>query len=346
MAASPLSPEDLGHILNNTAPLWNEMRNQRLFLTGGTGFFGSWLTESFLHINRSLNLNAHATILTRNAAAFTRKAPHLTREPALTLLEGDVRTFTFPNGDYEYVIHAATEASLKQIEEAPSEMLSTILEGTARTLEFAAAHGTRKLLFTSSGAVYGKQPANISHLSEDHPFDPDGSNVYAEGKRAAEKMCADHASDSLEIKIARCFAFVGPHLPLDAHFAIGNFIRDAINNQPIAIAGDGTTRRSYLYAADLAIWLWTILFDAPSMHPFNVGSEETISIADLAHTITATLNPVLAVNIATLPVPGAAPAQYVPSTQLAQQFLGLKQHISLAEAVRRTAAWHTNKASL
>jgi nucleoside-diphosphate-sugar epimerase len=346
MAKQPLSTTDLDLILNETRTLWNEMRDQRLFITGGTGFFGCWLAESFLHINRTLQLNAHLTVLTRDPAAFARKCPHLAADPALTLLAGDVRTFSFPSGDFPFIIHAATEASAKQSAEQPLEMLTTIIDGTARVLDFAATHGARKLLLTSSGAVYGKQPPAITHTPEDYvgapdPLDP--ANVYGVGKRASEQLCALNArATGIEIKIARCFAFVGPHLPLDAHFAIGNFIRNALHNQPIAIAGDGTPLRSYLYAADLAIWLWTILFQAPSLQAFNVGSEEAINIRDLAHTVTATLDPALAIDIAKTPTPGASPAQYVPSTQRAQKLLGLKQHISLPEAIRRTAAWHTS----
>jgi dTDP-glucose 4,6-dehydratase len=344
MEAQPLPAPDLDHIATHTAPLWDELRNQHLFLTGGTGFFGAWLTESFLHINRALSLNAHLTVLTRNPAAFLRKCPHLADNPSLTLLEGDVRNFTFPAGDFTHIIHAATEASAKQAAEEPLEMLTTILEGTSRILKFAATHNTRKLLLTSSGAVYGKQPANISHIPETYlggPDPTDPASVYAEGKRISEQMCALQAQhSSLEIKIARCFAFVGPHLPLDTHFAIGNFIRDALRGNSIHIGGDGTPLRSYLYASDLAIWLWTMLFRAPSMQPFNVGSEEAVSIATLAHTVAATLAPSIPIQIAKQPIAGAPPLQYVPSTQLAQQQLHLTQTVSLSEAIRRTAEWH------
>jgi nucleoside-diphosphate-sugar epimerase len=346
MIAHHLADQDLDLILNETRTHWDEMRNQRLFITGGTGFFGCWLVESFAHINRTLNLNAHATILTRSPRAFTRKCPHLAADPAVTLLAGDVRNFEFPSGDFPFVIHAATEASAVQLAEDPQAMLTTILDGTDRALQFASTHNTHKLLFTSSGAVYGPQPPNVTHVPEEY-VTPETSfkdlNIYAQGKRTAEEMCVQCASQfPIEIKIARCFAFVGPHLPLDAHFAIGNFIRDALHNQPIAIAGDGTPLRSYLYAADLAIWLWTMLFRAPSLQAFNVGSEEAINIRDLAHTVTATLDPALAIDIAKTPTPGASPAQYVPSTQRAQKLLGLKQHVSLPEAIRRTAAWHTS----
>jgi nucleoside-diphosphate-sugar epimerase len=344
MITQRLPDQDLNLILHETTPLWDELRNQHLFITGGTGFFGAWLTESFLHINRALSLNARLTVLTRDPAAFLRKCPHLAHDPAATFLQSDVRTFNFPAGDFTHVIHAATEASAKQAAEEPLEMLTTILDGTARVLKFAATHNTQKLLLTSSGAVYGKQPPTISHIPEDYlggPDPTDPASVYAEGKRVSEQMCALQARhSSLEIKIARCFAFVGPHLPLDAHFAIGNFIRDTLRGGPINIGGDGTPLRSYLYAADLAIWLWIMLFRAPSMQPFNVGSEEAVSIDALAHTIAATLNPSIAINIAKQPIPGSPPAQYVPSTQQARQQLHLKQTVSLAEAIRRTAAWH------
>lgn len=349
MTQQHLPIADLDHILSETRQHWDEMRNQRIFITGGTGFFGVWLLESFNHINRQLNLNARATILTRDPAAFAKKCPHLAAVSSLTFVAGDVRTFNFPHDltddAFKYVIHAATEASAKQAAEEPLEMLSTILHGTERTLKFAATHGTQKLLLTSSGAVYGKQPPTLTHIPESYPGAPDPldpASVYAEGKRISEQMCALYAHHTnIEIKIARCFAFVGPHLPLDAHFAIGNFIRDALTSVPIAIGGDGTPRRSYLYAADLAIWLWTMLFRAPSMQAFNVGSEDSISIADLAHTIASTLNPQTAITIANQPTPGQPLQQYVPSTQSAQQQLNLHQTVSLTEAIRRTAAWHT-----
>jgi nucleoside-diphosphate-sugar epimerase len=345
MAVQPIPTADLDLILTATTPLWDEVRNQRIFVTGGTGFFGSWLLESFAHINRQLGLNGHATILTRDPAAFAKRCPHLAADTSLTFIAGDVRTFVFPDGDFKYVIHAATEASAKQAAEEPLEMLSTILQGTERTLKFAAAHGTQKLLLTSSGAVYGKQPPALTHIPESYPGAPDPldpTSVYGEGKRTSEQMCALYAHyTGIEIKIARCFAFVGPHLPLDAHFAIGNFIRDALADAPIAIGGDGTPLRSYLYAADLAIWLWTMLFRAPSMRAFNVGSEDSISIADLAHTVAATLNPQTTVTTAKQPTPRQPLLQYVPSTQSAQQQLNLHQTVSLSEAIRRTAAWHT-----
>ena len=340
--ALPLPPNDLEHVSLHTRDLWDEMRDQHIFITGGTGFFGCWLVETFAYINRTQKLSAHAAVLTRDPVAFSKKCPHIASDPSISLVSGDVRNFSYPDGEFKYVIHAATDTSVKEEAESPLQRLETILEGTDRTLKFAAGHGTEKLLFTSSGAVYGKQ--RVTHVAEDDrgapdPLDP--TSVYAEGKRAAELMCSLYAkSHAMECKIARCFAFVGPHLPLDAHFAIGNFIRDSMRGGPIEINGDGTPTRSYLYAADLAIWLWTMLFRAPSLRAFNVGSENAINIGELAFCVSSAIDSSVKVNIAKEPVEGREIQRYVPLTKRAREELGLVEHIQLDDAIRRTAAWY------
>lgn len=335
---------DLHAIAVSTSDLWEELRGQRLFLTGGTGFFGCWLVESFCYVNHLFDLRAQLTILTRDGTGFAQKCPHLASDPAVHLLAGDVRTFVFPDGEFRFVIHAATEASAKQAAEAPLAMLSTIVGGTERTLQFATTHGTQKFLFTSSGAVYGKQPPDLSHTPETYAGAPDPlqpASIYGEGKRLAELLCAVYGAETeLECKIARCWAFCGPHLPLDRHFAIGNFIGDALAGRPIQIHGDGTPRRSYLYAADLAIWLWTILFRAPALVPFNVGSEADVSILELAQTVVRVLAPNSEIRVTENAVPGKTPARYVPAVGRAKELLGLSTSVDLEEAIRRTADWH------
>jgi nucleoside-diphosphate-sugar epimerase len=335
---------DLDMIAERTESLWKDFRGQRIFITGGTGFFGCWLVESFCYSNRALNLGARATVLTRDPGSFARKCPHLASDPALTLLEGDVRSFKYPSGEFRYVIHAATEARARQAAEASLEMLSTIVDGTRRTLEFAASHGTKAFLLTSSGAVYGKQPVEMTHVPETYLGSPDQldpGSVYAEGKRLAEQLCVQYTRKfEIGCKIARCWAFCGPHLPLDEHFAIGNFIGDFLAGRPIQIKGDGTPRRSYLYAADLAIWLWTILFQAPDLVPINVGSARDVSILELAHAVAHTLKPETEIHVAQKVIPGGHPARYVPSVERARELLGLEEWTSLEESIRRTADWH------
>ena len=340
---------DLEHVLAHTAPVWRELNGARIFITGGTGFFGCWLLESLAFARDRLNLDIAATVLTRSPEAFRGKAPHLAGHPAIRLAAGDVRGLKLDNERFTHVIHAATEATPALNRDRPMEMLESIAEGTRRTLDFAAACGARRFLLTSSGAVYGSQPPDLTHLPETYAGAPDTCDpqwAYAEGKRMAEMLCAIwHRRHGLECVIARGFAFVGPFLPLDAHFAVGNFIGNCLRGESVEIRGDGTPHRSYLYAADLAIWLWTLLARGTPMRPYNVGSERDVTIAELAHIVAATLGRPNDVKIAGVPTPGAPAERYVPSTARARAELGLQEHIGLEESIRRTAAWAVGAAA-
>jgi nucleoside-diphosphate-sugar epimerase len=338
---SKLPVDDLEHVLAHTQELWSELNNRRIFITGGTGFFGCWLLESLIFAINRLNLNTQAVILTRDIANFKLKAPHLAEHSAIKIYQGDVRDFTFPDGEFSHVIHAGTTSS-SPVE--PLEMFDTILQGTRHVLEFAATHHTSKFLFISSGAVYGKQPPELTHIPEDYHGAPDllqSNSAYDEGKRAAELLCTLMAHrHGFETKIARCFAFVGPHLPLDAHFAIGNFIRDGIQGKPIHIQSDGTPYRSYLYAADLTIWLWTILFKGKSCHPYNVGSDLAITIGELGKLVTEVIGSAREVIIDRQSIPGKAAEQYVPAIQTALLDLQLQPYIDLPTSIKKTADWY------
>ncbi len=340
--------DDLDDVLVRTEGLWEELRGRRIFITGGTGFFGCWLLESFIRANDELGLKAEAVVLTRDPEAFMRKAPRLARHPVIVCHKGDVRNFQFPEGPFGYVIHAATEASEKLNTEHPLLMFDTIVEGTRRVLDFTVRSGAEKFLLTSSGAVYGRQPSEVTHLTEEYSGGPDcldSRSAYGEGKRVAEMLCCLYSKQhGLDAKIARCFAFVGPHLPLDAHFAVGNFIGDALRGGPIVVQGDGTPYRSYLYAADLAVWLWTLLFRAPSCRPYNVGSGDGRTIAEIARSVAEQAGG-LPVQIQGAAQPGRPPARYVPDVSRAERELGLRARVDLNESIRRTLAYHRGRPS-
>jgi dTDP-glucose 4,6-dehydratase len=341
MDINPLA-EDLDRIVENTHDLWSDLRSQRIFITGGTGFFGRWLLESLIWANDKYKLGVEVLVLTRNMKAFEKKASHLISHPAIQCHIGDVRSFAFPQGSFSHIIHAATEASAKLNHEDPLLMLDTIVQGTRQTLEFARNCKARKFLLTSSGAVYGKQPTDLTHISEDYlgaPDTMDARSAYGEGKRMAELLCSIYAQQyGIETKIARCFAFVGPYLPLDGDFAIGNFIRDGIKGYQIRVNGDGTPYRSYLYAADLAIWLWTILLKGNTCHPYNVGSDQEISIIDLAHTVSRVFNLKSETLTSKKLTPGECAERYIPSINRAISELNLKPITALEESISRTAS--------
>jgi nucleoside-diphosphate-sugar epimerase len=338
---APLPADDLDHVLARTGRLWAGARGARFFITGGTGFFGTWLLESFARANDSLGLDMRAVVLTRDPAAFAVKAPHLAARGDIAYHQGELRTFAFPAGRFTHLIHAAADTGVWTKNESAAGLIERIGAGMQHVLDFAAAAGVRNFLHVSSGAVYGPQPATLTHVPEDHPGQheplPSGA-AWAEGKRVAEQLCLVHAAQhGYALKIARCFAFVGPHL--DENYAIGNFITDALQGRPVQVSGDGTPQRSYLYAADLAIWLWTLLFSGAPGRAYNVGSPHSLSIAEVAQAVAAAAGDTRPVQIAGKPQPDTRLSRYVPAVTRAETELGLRAWVPLDEAIRKTLAW-------
>jgi nucleoside-diphosphate-sugar epimerase len=334
---------DLEDILAKTEVIWEELRGARLFVTGGTGFIGTWLLETLRHANEVLKLNIDVVVLTRNFSAFQRKAPDLAEYHKFKFLQGDVAGCPTPDGAVSHIIHAAAEAATNLNAPNPRRMFDTLLHGTRRTLDIAAEKQTGRYLCLSSGAVYGRQPPEMEKVDEDWTGAPncnDPGSAYAEGKRGAETLCSIYRKQfGLNVVIARIFAVLGPLVPLGAHFAAGNFILDAVRATPVVVRGNGEAYRSYLYASDLIVWLLHILIRGVPGKAYNVGSDTPISIRDLAMLVSRLVGNGK-VEILGERDTGWNPGRYVPSIDLAARELGLKETVFLAEQIRRTALWH------
>ena len=319
---------------------WESLAGKRVFITGGTGFIGKWLLSSLLYANQRCNLGCEIAVLSRDPEVFSRSVPFLAGNPSLSLLRGDVREPIACDRKFDYVIHAAADVAVVR---SPLETFDACSAGARHVLDFSLRAGAGNFLLLSSGAVYGRQPPTLEAISEEWTGAPgklDEKSAYGLGKIASEWLAAQYGRQSgMHVSIARCFAFVGPYLPMDKHFAIGNFIRDAVAGRPIIIHGDGTPLRSYMYAVDLAVWLWTILFDGRAGAPYNVGGERPVSILELAHAVNQALGTNVDVVVKSQAGDGAIPERYVPDVRLAKGELGLEAEVPLDESIRRTATW-------
>lgn len=300
------------------------MKPTLIFLTGGTGFFGKSILSM---LGRGFGSELKFIVLSRDPAKFLTDHPEFSGLQTVDFITGDIRDFQFPKRSFDYIFHAAAPAKAMP----PGVERDIIIRGTHRVLDFARQCGAKRLLFVSSGAVYGPQPPDLERIPEDFSCHP--TTEYGIAKYEAEQMCLD---SGIETVIARCFAFVGPYLNRNIHFAIGNFIRDCLANQDIEIKGDGTPYRSYLFADDLVKWLFTILFEGHTGQTYNVGSDRAISIRELAETVRRVLHSDNQIVIRGTPVPGQPSARYVPDIAKIQRELHVRIETGLEDAIRKT----------
>jgi UDP-glucuronate decarboxylase len=309
-----------------------------ILLTGGTGFFGKALLRHSAGLEQKGQEVPRVTMLSRNPNRFEAQYPKLVAHQWLHLVQSDVcNPDSLPRGQaFTHVLHAATD-STNGPQLSPLQRYDQIVNGTKNVLDLAVASSASRVLLTSSGGVYGPQPPDIERIPEDYlgmpnPLNP--NNAYSVAKRAAEHLCALYAEEyGIEIVVARCFAFVGQDLPLDVHFAIGNFIRDALWADEIVVNGDGTPIRSYLDQRDLARWLLALLHEGKAGEAYNVGSDQAISIADLAYLVRDLVSPDKPVRILGKAVDNAERNRYVPDISKIGRDLGLRPSFSLEQSI-------------
>ena len=311
--------EDLNFIEQSLRDSSEKLRNKRIFLTGATGFIGKSMLEALLWLNKNKNLNLEIISISRDPVIFFKKYPHFLRHHEFRLCAGDIcdNISGFDLGLLDLTIHAATDV-VGQVN--PVALMKACVDGTTNVIKAAKEKGCQKFLLLSSGAVYGRQPLNIDRLSESYigGVDLTGSqSAYSLGKQVSEWLTQQFNDEEMEVKVARCFAFLGPYLPLDKHFAIGNFIKSALLGRDIDIFGDGTPLRTYLYSSDLCHQLLKILLEADAGSVWNVGGAEPISIKQLAELVCEELNSGIKINVHKAPI--GPIEKYVPDLKKLQQ---------------------------
>lgn len=338
IGANPLAA-DLDLAVERAEQVLRVLAGERLFLTGGTGFVGTWLMELLTWANHRLRLDTQLTVLTRDPDAFSLSRPHLGHDRHVEMVRGDVRDFKFPGGRFTAVIHGAASSDSAWNISHTSEAVETIVSGTRRTLEFAQSCKAQRFLLLSSGAVYGRQHADLA-LEEGHPGTPvivgTADAAYGEAKRVAEILTLLAGGPGLDVVAARIFSVYGPYLPLTTHFAIGNFIRDALLGRPVTVRGDGSPVRTYIYGADLAVGLLSCLARGASEHAYNMGGVELTNLGQLARLVATQAQPPVAVRFLDEPVPSD---WFVPDMARARGELGFVPSVTLEEGVRATIAW-------
>lgn len=338
--------EDLKSITHSSKEDLAVIVNSHVVLTGASGFIGTWLTLSYLAARKEFNGEGKIVLSCRNGQPLRELLSEAGFHEGFEFIETDVRDF--PEGviqDRTLLIHAATPARASLNNDNPLEMFDIIEQGQRRLLDLCSTKKGVRFLFLSSGAVYGSQPLDLKGIPETWMGAPDitnPANAYHEGKRIAELMGFMYSKTySVEFVSARLFAFIAPFLPLDEHFAAGNFIRDALDESEITISSGGGSIRSYQYATDLCVDLWALVRRGNPGEAYNIGSDIEVSIKGLAEAISSAANLKTGVVIQGKDNENNV-TRYVPELQKIKKLIGHSNQVGLSEAIQRTMSWAIN----
>ncbi len=308
-----------------------------LLVIGGSGFFGKSILSAFQRGLLAPWGIESIKVLARTASRLRLKHPELLNA-AIQLIDGDIaQCKTLPDADF--VIHAAASTDISRYLAQPIEEQKNIQASILNYCKLAPLyHSNAKIIYASSGAIYGPQPAETPFLIESGPLGEikkmvEGKQHYAAAKRDAEIAIQELGVAGLSVSIARCFAFVGPYLPRDQHFAIGNFIDDGLCGRPIKVNANKLVYRSYMYADDLVEWLMTIAAASNTQCPIlNVGSSEVVEIRDLAQVVAKYFD----LNVRAPGIKDDSIDRYIPSIDSAFTLLGLVNKHDLASSIYET----------
>jgi dTDP-glucose 4,6-dehydratase len=304
---------------------------RRAVVTGGAGFLGSHLCETLL-------ADGWAVVCLDNFLTGTPgNVAQLVGRPGFELVHCDVTENAHVRGDVDLVLHFASPASPVDYLEMPIETLRVGSVGTERALRLARDKGARFVL-ASTSEVYGDpqvHPQPEDYWGHVNPIGPRG--VYDEAKRYAEALVTAYRSThGVDTGIVRIFNTYGPRMRPDDGRAIPTFIRQALADEPITVAGDGSQTRSVCYVDDLVAG---VLAMAASAHPgpVNIGNPHERSVLQIAEDVRAATGSHSEITFVGRPTDD--PEVRRPDTSLAAEVLGWHPTVTWEEGLGRTVAW-------
>ncbi len=332
--------DDLEFIYLKLKDEFRTLSGSTILITGASGFFGKWLVNAISYSNHFYNTEIKLILITRSKTNLTDFLFY--DKNKIKIFEFDICKKFIINDDYDYVIHMAAPTAHETFKgQSDLKKINTLSIGTQNLIDQIKSSKIKKFFFTSSGVVYGKKNSIINEESKININCLD-TNGLAIGKLNAENLIINYSKiNQIPFNICRCFSFIGPFLPLNIHYALGNFINDALNNDLIIIKGNGMALRSYLYIADTIVWLIKLLTSNES-GIFNIGSDDEISIKDLAIKVREIISPLKKIVIENqdVNIGNFSRNSYIPSINKISKLIDVKKYTNLDDAISKTANFY------
>lgn len=288
--------EDIFQILNQDLP-WEKLSGTNILVTGATGLIGGCLVETLM-MNPKRDYQVYASGRNEQRACLRFKtfahneAFHFIKYDVTQPLQSDVR--------FDYIIHAASNASPNFFAQKPVEVIKSNIDGVTHLMDYGLEHGMKRFLYVSSGEVYGEGDGRV--FTEDYSGYVNCATpraCYPSSKRAAETLCVSYAAEyGADVVIARPCHTYGPHFTEQDNRVYAQFIRNVLHGEDIVMKSTGEQFRSWCYVVDCISALLHILLKGINGEAYNIAdAKSNISIRELAETIAAIGEKKVIINI-------------------------------------------------
>lgn len=291
---------DLKYIAGADLP-WELLRNKTVLIAGASGFLPSYMVETLLYLNETMQYDIRVLGLVRDFKKAQERFSYYKENKSLILIAQDVCDKISIDEDINYIIHAASQATPKVFLNDPVGTIAPNVIGTSNLLNLAKEKKVEGFLFFSTTGVYGFADEKKYPLKEDcfgFLNTMDLSSCYIESKRMGENMCVAWMRQySVPVKIIRPAITYGPGAKLDDGRSFADFISNVINHRDIEIFSDGKALRSFCYLADATVGFFTVMLKGKVGEAYNIAADREISIVDLAKLLAEKVFPERKLNV-------------------------------------------------
>lgn len=273
--------QDVLYVCSENLP-WEKLSGRNVLITGATGLIGGCLVDVLMN---HPHCSCHVYALGRNEERAKKRFAEFWNDDAFHFIQNDISVPLSCYTQFDYIIHAASNASPNFFKEKPVEVMKANLQGMVNLMEYGLLHNMKRMLYVSSGEIYGEGNGQTFKETDSGYVDCATARAcYPSSKRAAETLAISYAEEyGADVVIARPCHTYGPHFTESDNRVYAQFIRNVLRGENIVLKSRGEQFRSWVYVVDCVSALLYILLKGESRQAYNIADEASnITIRQLA----------------------------------------------------------------